>query len=80
MDGTDRFELLIDLEEEASDRPRYTEAEVEAKLVPLGVFDLDLPPVIEWDPEIVGISTRSTEKTVLGMLIPVLWRTAGSPL
>ncbi|CAE6126431.1 unnamed protein product [Arabidopsis arenosa] len=66
--GIDRFEVLIDLEKEPTNRRRYTEAEVEEKLVPLDVFDFDLPPVISWDPEIVWVPSQSTEDTVLGML------------
>lgn len=41
---------------------------MEERLVPLGVFDFDLPPVIGWDPKIVGVRTQSTEETVLGKL------------
>ncbi|KAG7556949.1 Ubiquitin-conjugating enzyme/RWD-like [Arabidopsis suecica] len=66
--GIDRFEVLIDLEKEPTNRRRYTEAEVEEKLVLLDVIDFDLPPVISWDPEIVGVPSQSTEDTVLGML------------
>lgn len=68
MDGSDRFEFLLDLEDKPSDRPKYSEDEVEDKLAPLGAFNRDFPPVIEWDAEIVGISTRFTEKLVSEML------------
>ncbi|KAG7556948.1 hypothetical protein ISN44_As11g029490 [Arabidopsis suecica] len=66
--GTNRFEVLTDLEEEPVNRYQYTEAEVEERLVPLGVVDFDFPPTINWDPEIVGVPTQSSEGTVLGML------------
>ncbi|CAE6126451.1 unnamed protein product [Arabidopsis arenosa] len=68
VEGFDRFEVLIDLTEEPSDRPVYTEAEVEARLAPLGVFTRDVSPVIDWNTEIVGVPTLSTEESVNGML------------
>lgn len=66
--GVDRFEVLTDLEEEPFNRCHYTEAKVEARLIPRDVFDFDLPLAISWDPKIAGIPTQSTEDSVLEML------------
>lgn len=66
--GYGRFGGLIDLTEEPSNRPVYTEAEVEAKLTPLGVLTCDLPPVVDWNKEIIGVPTRSTAESVTRML------------
>ncbi|KAG7599335.1 hypothetical protein ISN44_As06g035200 [Arabidopsis suecica] len=66
--GYGRFGGLIDLMEEPSNRPVYTEAEVEAKLIPLGVLTRDLSPVVDWNRGIVGVPTRSTAESVTRML------------
>ncbi|KAG7593992.1 hypothetical protein ISN45_Aa01g027690 [Arabidopsis thaliana x Arabidopsis arenosa] len=62
--GYGRFGGLIDLMEEPSNRPVYTEAEVEAKLIPLGVLTRDLSPVVDWNRGIVGVPTRSTAESL----------------
>lgn len=66
--GHNRFEGLINLTEESTNRPVYTEADVEAKLIPLGVLTYDLPPVVDWNRGIVGVPTRSTMESVTRML------------
>lgn len=66
--GYSRFGSLIDLTEEPPNCPVYTEADVEAKLIPPGVLTYDLPPVVDWDRGIVGVPTHSTADSVNRML------------
>lgn len=66
MDESERFKVLIDLTEGPIDRPAYTEAEVEARLVPLGIFIRDVSPVIDWNTEIVGAPSVQPRSRLTG--------------
>jgi len=46
VDGLDRFECIIDIEDEYDGHPKYTEAEVEAKLLSIEIVDFNLDPIV----------------------------------